>query len=232
MNMNTRLTGILFVVLITGIWACKNNNDAPTPKLTTYLDVVNATADTVNFYLNGSRLNNNSNLYPGSSSSYLQVLAGQQNFQVKDAFNPATSVVRALFTYPVNLDTGRYYSLFIAGTTPDKSFTDSGYLFKDTLQNICLVRFVNASPDAGTLSMALGDTTQFQNAPFKTVTQFAAIGVSGRKTIRVYQQGNSNPIYTGAISLTENVSYTLFTRGTVGGKGTAAFSVSSAVNVN
>ncbi|MBS1528397.1 MAG: DUF4397 domain-containing protein, partial [Bacteroidetes bacterium] len=180
----------------------------------------------------GTRQNNNSNLYPGSSSSYVPVLSGQQNFQVKDAFNPATGVVRPLFSYPVKLDTGRFYSLFIAGTTQDKAFTDSGYLYKINTPDTCLVRFVNASPDAGTLSLSLGDSTQFQNALFKTVTNFVAIGISGQKAVKVYQQGNATPIYTGVISLIANKSYTLFSMGTVGGKGTAAFKVGSTVNVN
>ncbi|HVW14536.1 MAG TPA: DUF4397 domain-containing protein [Mucilaginibacter sp.] len=230
--MKARLSGILFITLITGMWACKNNNDAPTPVLKTNIDIVNASADTVNFYLNGTRLNNNSNLYPGSASFYLPVLSGQQTIQVKDAFNAASGIVRPLFNYPVRLDTGRFYSLFIAGTTQDKAFTDSGYLYKITTPDTCLVRFVNASPDAGTLNMSLGDTTQFQNAPFKTVTAFVAIGVSGQKTVKVYQQGNAAPIYTGVISLLANQSYTLFSMGTVGGKGTAAFKVGSTVNVN
>lgn len=231
-NMMNRLTGLIIIILVTAFAACKNNNDAPTPTLSTSLDVVNASADTVNFYLNGTRLNVNSNLYPSSSSGYFTVLAGQQNYQVKDRFNPAENTVRSLFSIPLALDTGHYYSLFIGGARDSDAFYSNDILLLDTVTNTCLVRFVNASPDAGSLSMALGDTTQFVGQPFKSVSDFTLIGISGVKAVKVYQAGSSTPIYQNTVELLQGKSYTFFSKGSIGGKGTKAFSVGVAVNVN
>ena len=56
---------VLLAGLITAFLSCKKNNDAPVVSTSIdSLNVVNATANTINLYLNGTRLNNNSNLYP------------------------------------------------------------------------------------------------------------------------------------------------------------------------
>src|SRR6185312_5588581 len=113
--MNIRIVALLFIACAAIFTACKKNNDAPAARYTSNLNIINASTDTVNFYLNGSRLNGNSNLYPLYSSGYLQVPAFAQNFQVKKLFNQTTNAVQQLFSIPLNLDTAKGYSLFIAG---------------------------------------------------------------------------------------------------------------------
>jgi len=50
---------------------------------TTGLNVTNASTDTLNYYLNGTRVNNASSIYPLGSSGYIGVAVGQQNYQFK-----------------------------------------------------------------------------------------------------------------------------------------------------
>lgn len=231
--MNIRVLGLLFGILMIGLSACKKNNDAPVVSTAIdSLNVVNATADTINFYLNGTRLNNNSNLYPSGSSGYYQVPAGSQAYQVKKIFNPATSVVQTLFNLTLPLDAHHYYSLFVAGETADQAFTTLDTLRQDTTINQCYVRFVNASPDAGNLDFAVGDTLKFTNKPFKSSSGFVSVGVSGFKPIVLYQSGSSTPLISTTYSLIAGESYTFYTQGKLSGTGNSALSIGVTLNFN
>jgi hypothetical protein len=217
--MNIRLPGLFFIACII-------------VTLTSNLNIINASVDSVNFYLNGDRLNNNSNLYPSASSGYFKVLYGQQNYEIKKIFNPVTSIVQPLFSKTLTLDTGKYYSLFIAGETAALAFSTVDTLKADTIKNTCLVRFVNASPDAGSLDMAVGDTTQFKNQAFKSASGFVLVGVSGLKPIKVYATGSTVPIISSRVSLLAGKSYTFYSKGKLNGTGNAVFSVGTTVNFN
>jgi len=230
--MKNSLKGILFIVLLAALSACKKNDDAPKIAAATNLDVINASGDTVNFYLNGSRLNNNNNLYPASASGYFGVLAGAQNYQVKKIFNPVTSSVQTLFNKPLTLSADSNYSLFIAGETAALAFRTIDTLLRDDSLNTCLVRFVNASPNSGSLSMALGDTVQFKSQVFQSATGFVLVGISGKKPIKVYQAGSETPVFLSNIQLLQGKSYTIFAKGKAGGTGTSAFGLGATVNVN
>lgn len=239
LNMNTRLSVLLAFIFIVGLSACnKKNNDAPTVALKSSLNIVNASADTVNFYLNGTRLNNNSNLYPLVSTGYLtNILAGSQNFQVKKMFNPVTSTVQTLFTIPLKLDTGTNYSLYIAGETLDNAFlipdftqaqanqlasmTNTG----DTVQTTSLVRFVNASPTVGNLDIAIGDTVKFTNVPFKTAENFTLINSGSKIPFNIYKSGTTTPLTTGTLVLSPGTAYTVYSKGALNGTNNSAFGI-------
>jgi hypothetical protein len=235
--MNARLSVLLIVAFIVGLLACnKKNNDAPTVTLKTNLNIVNASADTVNFYLNGTRLNNNSNLYPLVATGYLpNILAGPQNFQVKKMFNPVTNKVETLYTIPLKLDTGTYYSLYIAGETLDQAFTTADYTIPqadtlismtnsgDTVQTTSLIRFVNASPTAGNLDIHIGDTVKFNNVPFKTAGNFMLINSGTKTTFNIYKSGTTTPLATGTLVLSPGTAYTIYSKGVINGTNNAAF---------
>ncbi len=231
--MNIRVLGMLFGFLAIGLTACKKNNDAPV--ISTAIDslnVINATADTINYYLNGTRLNNNSNLYPSGSSGYYQVPAGSQAYQVKKFFNPATSAVQTLFNITLPLEAHHYYSLFVAGETADQAFTTLDTLRQDTIPNQCYVRFVNASSDAGNLDFAVGDTLKFTSKAFKTSSGFVSVGVSGKKPIKLYQSGSPTPLINTTFSLIAGQSYTFYTQGKLSGTGNSALGISVTLNFN
>jgi hypothetical protein len=233
-----RLPGLFFIAFIIGLSAiglsaCKKNNDAPsTVNSIDSLNIINASVDTINFYLNGTRLNNNSNLYPAGSSGYYTVPSGLQSYQIKKAFNPATSIVQTLFSIPLTFEAHHYYSLFVAGETLALAFSTVDTLKANTIKNTCKVRFVNASPDAGSLDMAVGDTTQFKNQAFKSASGFVLVGVSGRKPIKVYATGSTVPIISGIVNLLAGKSYTFYSKGKLNGTGNAVFSVGATINFN
>lgn len=242
--MRIRLLLLSVFAFVIGLSACKKNNDAPTAILHSNLNVINATGDTVNFYLNGTRLNANSSLYPSGSSGYFPVTAGAQSYQVKKIFNPVTNTVQTLFSIPLKLnantlDTNSYYSLFIAGETLSQAFSTADILRPDTAAaniNTCYVRFVNASPDAGSLDFAIGSTVKFTNQPFKSGSGFKLVSVNkdttGLVPINVYHTGVATPIISGNYVLVAGKSYTFYAKGKSAGTGNSAFGLGATINFN
>jgi hypothetical protein len=217
---------VMAAVLIV-FYSCKNNDEVFAKKVTTGLNIVNASVDTLNFFLNGTRQNNTSSLYPGGQSYYLSVPAGIQNYQFKKI---GTSAI--LFSLPEDLTDSTYTSVFVYGPsasetlkTTDQLDTITGHL--DTTQ----VRFVNVSPDAGALNVFVGDTVSFASVAFKSSSSFAAMA-SGVKEIKIYQASTSLLLKDTSIVFQPAYIYTLYSKGLLKGTGTAAFNVGVAINVN
>ena len=224
--MSCRLSVLLFIVIFSGLISCKNNDQLFKPVVYTYINIVNASADTLNFYLNGTRQNNSSSLYPGGQTFYLPVPAGLQNYQFKKAGN--TSV---LFSLPLTLQDSVNNSVYLTGETADKSFHTVDFLDNTGIDSgaFAKVRFVNAAPDAGSLSLSLNDTLAFSSAAFETTSAFRLIS-SGQKLVKQYQSGSSL-LKTDTVTFQPNHIYTIYSKGMLNGKGSAAFGLGVAINL-
>lgn len=237
---------IFLFIAIAALYACNKANDLPpaVPK-STLLNVINSTADTVNFYVNGTRQNDLSSIYANGATGYLAVNSGIQNYQFRK-----NGHAEVLFSKPLSLDTIptkirvdtlvkgtnpivtttyiKGYSLFMAGETADKAF-----LVKDTLvayNQQPAVRFAHTADGAGALDIAINDTLYFQTKGFKSVSQFKSMG-PGIKTIKVYQSGNTGVIVaTQKVTLTAATDYTLYVKGLPNGIGKSALAVGIFVN--
>jgi hypothetical protein len=216
--MNIKVSILLFAILITILTACKGDGDLPPVVITTNLNVINAGTDTVNFYQDGTRINNTSNLYPFGTLGYLLVAAGQQNYQFKKAGSSNT-----LVNIPLTLTASGLYTLFLAGETADQAF-----LLKDSLNSLISntdvrIRFVNASPISGTLDVSIGNTFNYKNLAFKSATPYVEVS-SGANTLAIYQSGSTTPLTpSGTLTLAAGFTYTLFTKGVLNGTGNSAF---------
>ncbi len=209
--------------MVAGLTSCKKNGDLPPSVKNTTVNVINADSSALNFYQNGTRLNNISSLSPGSNTGYfylpLNLPLTPEIYQVKKAGNPNYLIDNCKLT----LDTSAYYSIFIAGETADKIFaiTDGGST--GTLLSQAAVRFVNASPATTGLTVSLRDSLTFSGKAFKYASGFTNIG-QGIATVKVYLPGSGTPIFTQSVTLTPGVLYTLFTKGIPGGTGNNALS--------
>jgi Domain of unknown function (DUF4397) len=221
--MNIKLLFLLITILAFGLASCKKTDDPPAAVQTTNLNVINASTDTLNYYLNGTRVNNASSIYPLGSSGYIGVAIGQQNYQFK---SPRSPVV--LMSLTLALDTGKTYSLYVAGRSADLTFSTIDTLEADT-GNFATIRFVNASSDAGKLDVMVGDTVKFKSRAFKTSTVFLPV-IAGNKHIRIYQSGSVSPKIDETRTLIAGKVYTLFTKGSLKGTGTAALGTGLVVN--
>src|SRR5262249_40169594 len=130
--MSNKALFICCVLLAVVFSACKKEGDQFVDEASTnLLNVINATNDTVNFYQNGTRMNNLSNLVPSRQLGYLSVNVGTQNFQFKKAFSPDV-----LVGAPFTIDQTPTYTLFVAGTSADKLFLLKDSLVSDTLARV------------------------------------------------------------------------------------------------
>ncbi|MBK0378389.1 DUF4397 domain-containing protein [Mucilaginibacter segetis] len=207
--MNSKLSVLVVLILAIAFTSCKKNDDIPTTTLTTNLNVINATNNVLNYYINGTRINTSSSLYPLGASGYIGVPIGEQNYAFKINGTP-----NVLFELPLALDTNKIYSLY-AGNTADDSFSTIDTLIADT-NKLAKVRFVNASPDAGNLDVLVGDTVNFKSRAFKSSSVFLPVG-SGLKNIRVYKTGTTVPQIDTTLTLLSGRIYTLFTKVAING---------------
>lgn len=225
----------MFFVVVTGLFSCKDKDLPPVVNPTTPLTVVNATGDTINYYLNGTRQNNLSNLFPGGSTGYLNISTGTQNYQFKKAGS-----ANVLFSAPFTLDTANYYSMFVGGESADKAFltvdslTDAATILSaDTTFTIAMLRFVNASPDAGAVDVTFSKSDTLQatitNKNFKYAGPFSRLKIAANH-VRVYLTGTATPKIDTTLTFLQGNIYTLFTKGSVNAKGTSAFSISLITN--
>ena len=234
--MNNRAFVLLFFAVITVFTACKDKDLPPPTPITTYLNVVNATADTIKYYINGTRQNNISDLFVGGSTGYLSVLSGTQNYK----FSRSTGNFATLFTTTFSLDTGLAYSIFVTGNPASQAFrviddvnSAADIIQADTVTatntvvSPAAIRFVNASPDAGSLNVTVGggDSVNFNNCAFKYVSPFVLL-YANTKEVKVFLTGSTTALVDTTIAFTENNIYTLFTKGQLNGKGSSKFGVS------
>src|SRR6266700_6935581 len=133
--MNIRLSMLFVITAILGLSACKKNNDAPTVIPQVGLNVINASVDTFNLYLNGTRQNSTATILPGYSTGYYPVPAGQQSYQIRKQFNTATNTIQTLFSITSPADTNPYHSLFSTGETASEAFFSVDLLQTDTTSN-------------------------------------------------------------------------------------------------
>lgn len=227
--MNYRILIILLFALTTGLLSCKNK-DYPLPvSPPTYLNVVNATADTLDYAINFTRQNNASDIYSGGATYYQSVISGTQKYQFKKAGNPDV-----LFSTTYTLDTGtyKYYSIFIGGESADKTFlvvdnnNQAGAVINaDTTHTTAAIRFINASPSIGTLNMVInkGDTVNIKGSAFESVSPFM-LAKATLNEIKIYEANNTTPIVDTTFTFQQYGIYTIFAKGVLNGKGNSAFS--------
>lgn len=192
------------------------------------LNIANATADTLNVYQNGARLNSNSTIGPGAQTGYNNITANTTSFEVKKA----GSANYLIGSFPAKLDTNSYYTLFIAGETADKLFITNDATPADST-NAAAVRFVNASPSSTNVDVKI-DKLSFSNLAFKTATAFrydpVSVTLPDTATVTVYPHGSTILLITGRIPLNANSAYTIYLQGLPGGVGNSILTLKAIIN--
>ncbi|UOE48237.1 DUF4397 domain-containing protein [Mucilaginibacter sp. SMC90] len=214
--MNIKVKVLLMIAATTGYLAsCKKNNDKPdaVDSSTTSLNVINTTFNNVNIYVNGTRINNTTTFYPGGSLGYILVKSGTQNYSVKlDGPNNANP----LFSLPLTLSKDSVYSFYVAGNTADQVFKTTDVLAADTgSAPKAKIRFVNASADAGNISVhfegitAAADTEQVKDLGFKTTSAFYLVA-PGEHNMALHSAAFPATIVRDTVQLIGGKVYTYF----------------------
>lgn len=226
MKLNT-IYLLLSVIVLGGIAACnKNASDAAPKTVDSYLDVVNATDNTFNVYVNGTRQNSTASIYAPGSSGYLTVLGGKQTYSFKPPVDVNTLPIRpndTTFSKSLTLDSAKQYSLFVCGTT-----ANSAFLVKDSLSQVtagtdtAVIRFAHAAPSFAAVKVTINDTLRFSGQSYQSVSSFIAVPAGTSKVINIYLSNGTTPIATTTATLTSGYIYTLFVKDIHSGTATAA----------
>lgn len=222
--MNLRPTFLLFAAAVTGLLSCKNNDNVfPAKNPDAGFRIVNASPNTINYFLNGTRLNNSGGLSPGIATPYIAVTAGQQNFQFK--LNGSPDI---LFSWPEKMPDSVGYTLYITGDTADKAFRKQDTFAVDS--GFAALGFVNASSAAGNLDVSVDDTTRFKGTPFKTQEDLTRLS-SGDREFKFYKAGTTTLLKDTTFTMNQNRVYTIYSYGTPGATGSSQFGVGITTNL-
>ena len=203
----------LFAVLLLFMAACIKN-DAPVPEATTVnVNVVNASDEVLNFYLNGTRQNSTIGIFPLGASGYAGIPYGGLLTFKRVFNNQSFENAEALFSVPVNVDTTgtqTRYSLFAAGLTSSNAFFVRDTISSDSKN--AKLRFIVASTQVTKLKVYLNDTLRFATTEFKSSSGFNLVG-NGLKRLEIKDGNTDARLYNTSFTLTAGTSYTLFTQG-------------------
>lgn len=208
------------MIVAVACWAsCKKNGDAPTTTTTaTQVNLINASNNNINFYLNGTRINNTTTYYPGGTLGYVNILAGLQNYSVKIGGSSVPA-----FSKSLNFSTDSVYSLYVSGTTENDIFKTTDVLVADT-SGLAKVRFVNASPDAVALNLKFEGTlneVKFTDVSYKTTTPYVLVK-AGIVDLAIFQSSVPlTPVRRDTVTLSAGGIYTYFGYGSI--KNAASF---------
>lgn len=213
LNAFTKKSSLFVALLGAAVFfnSCKNDIDNTTPAIAA-LTVINAypTTTPLDFYIGSSRMNNTGIAF-GQKLNYFEAYAGNTSVNIT-----ATGSLTSIKTKSVTLEGGMYHSLFIIGKTAE----DVDYLvLNDTPsapgENQANIRFVNLSPDAGSLSLELvGDATnKFDDRVFKAATPF--IPVTAVKSSFVLRDKASGTVKAtlNDVMLAKQKTYTIWAKG-------------------
>ena len=204
----------LLVFVGIGLSSCKKDGDIVVVLPQAGLNTVNANNYAINVYQNGTRLNNLGSIGTGGKSGYFSVSAGTQQYQIKKAGPDNPDYL--ISDLALQLDSGKTYSLFVAGDTPDKLFIVNDVVPAGAA-NQATIRFVNTLPGANNLDVTIGSQV-LTNTAFQSASAFTNI-TSGANSLKIYQAGSATPIIDQIITLNTGIIYTVFTTGTITGTG-------------
>jgi hypothetical protein len=205
---------ISFAALLLAMVSCVKNDPAVATAPPVSVNIINASEEVLNFYLNGTRQNNITGLFPLGANGYTSIPSGNQLLAFRRQFNTTNfNNADTLFTLPLRLDmvpSTIRYSVFLTGTSRSTAFT-----ILDTLQNDdknARLRFVAASAEVTGLRVFLNDTLRFTSSAFKAKSSFIPVG-NGSKVIKICPATSNNVLYTSTVTLNINSNYTLFSAG-------------------
>ncbi|MBE9585452.1 DUF4397 domain-containing protein [Mucilaginibacter sp. JRF] len=205
---------VIVLAVVVALASCQDEDIAPTVPPSAAIALVNVSPRSFNFFMNGTRLNNTSTIYPDGISAYLSVYSGQQNYQFKNDGSAEVAL-----NLPLSLDSARSYILFAAALDTANLILVNDDLTVDT-GNVAMIRIINASPKTTSLTLSLNDTAKVTNAAYRSVSDLLRI-VPGRKKLSV----TGATLLTDSVTFTRGNAYTIYTKGDPAITGDGGFNV-------
>jgi hypothetical protein len=195
-----------------GLLSCAKNDDNYQPVEISGLSLIHAspTTEKLDVYLDNTK-GSGTDFAFGTKIDYLNAYAGNRKFTVTKK-----DLTTSLKTEQFTLEPRVGYSLFVVGKLENIAFL----LLKDDLvkpaEGKAKVRFVNLSPDAEALSLAIvGETTDLAtNKAFKEFSAFETINAAEKVTFNV-KNNTSGSVETSLtdVKIENGKVYTIYVKG-------------------
>lgn len=212
-----------FIAVATvSVFVAACSKDKSEPQRVAGLYVVNAFPDTVSwdFIIDNTRLTErnpfkyNTRLYSSDNAGYLSLFPGGRRIGLTKR-NKTSLVTSNTF----NFASGQGYTLFVLDTltTNDKRFLVIQDDIASPEANKAKIRFVNASKDAGSLSLSVSgkDTDLFTAKAYTESTPYASIDPAAALTFTVKKSdGDKGTVATlPNVKIEEGRLYTIYAKG-------------------
>lgn len=201
---------IAFTVCLVFLNSCKKEETDTTPYTAVAIYNASPTASTYDVYLGSTRLNNAA-LPLGGGVAYSQQVAG--SYDVKFTVSGRSE---SLYTKTVNLSQNNYHSFYLIGRP---NAFDGIFITDDltaTSTTNAFVRFVNLSPDAPALALAIkGGAAIATSQTYKGVSSYVQVA-AGTYSLDVKDNLTAvvKTTLTG-VNLVANGHYTVFANGLI-----------------
>jgi hypothetical protein len=204
---------VALAVCSVALAACSKDDDDFTPPQIAGLNVVHASPSTekLDLYVENTLVPNNTDFDYGDKIGYLNLITGNRTIIVKKKGTPA-NLLSESFSFEVQ----KGYTLFVG----DKFDQLKYVMIKDDLSypeaGKAKVRFVNMSPDAPALNLAIAgkDTDLFTDKAFKQYSDFVNIAPGENITFNAENKETGALVATAAnVKIEANKIYTIWVRG-------------------
>ncbi len=210
-NLKRSIAGLGAVCLLSLLLSsCLKNNSTYYNPPVALVSFFQASPDepALDLYFNNNRVNWNPISY-GSGLDYFNAYAGQRTVNFY-----AQNTMTNLFSDTLTLKPNAVYSLFLVNTPTTPGIVVLNDTINKPASNTASIRFVNLSPDATAVDLALNDTLKVSNKAYKGFSSF--IPVPGNKTysFQVLQKGTTTVLASlSNVTLTNGYVYTIMLTG-------------------
>lgn len=143
-------------------------------------------------------------------TGYLNFYTGERNFKI-NPFNASNSLVDTTITF----SDGAFYSLFIVNDLPNVEALAVRDSASAPSEGKAKVRFINLSPDAGTLEVTANDedSSLFNAVEFKKPSTFVEVDAASSSFVLRPAGGSDELVKVSDINLRPGRFYTILARG-------------------
>jgi len=205
--------------------SCKKNNvdNTPQPDIAAF-NVVNAAPGQTSFnFALDNQIVNGPALTFTDPTGYISAYTGTRKFDVT-----LGGTTQSVLTDTLILEKDKYYSVFITGQSSLSTLITEDDVTTPATGK-AKIRFIQLSPDAGSLSLGIkGETPLFPAQAFKTASAFIAIDPA--QYIMEIKNDGGNALTESNITIAAGRIYTVWAGGLLQGTGNSAMIIQ--VNVN
>lgn len=202
---------LTFSMLSLGLVSCSKMDSNYEPIQVSGLNIIQAvpTTELLDVYVDNTRANGTEFEF-GSKIGYLSAFSGNRAFNVTKR---GTSTSLKSLQHTLKPQAG--YSLFVANTLANIEFL----MLEDNLEKPAAgkakIRFVNLSPDAGTLALNVnGAATDLAiNKAFKEFSAFETVDATENATLNIKNASGATETSIAAVKLEDGKIYTVYAKG-------------------